>query len=688
MQCEIKISENGLIEARTYPNLMDEILRYTDNNVEETKSLYGMALTDEFKSFMDGKKPNIDDLLLFVDYDNSFENKKLNKDDVKLFLDLTLSNIKKENIKDKFLNSFTVNGIFGININSLKKEGIFSNETILKLMNMEDVGKIQTLYYKLKNNNDEFENVATPFTINIDDLSKVNPDIYLTSVYNNYIGLSTRDEILNKASEVQDEVVLNNPNLIANIIDNIDNKQQLIQYEVNYDENGLNFNIKKSNNTNIKLQQTLDVNQNFDDLLFRLDNLLKEKDYNSEYISKDILSLEDLFSKKGIDIGGFSELLPYKTTTEVQNFLSSLFNFIYDANLKNDVVSISESLLNYSENYDSFFGNIENIEKSTIDKIDKDGVYMNIETNFDEESLFKSKSIIRYKNNIYQKIKDNKSLDDLYELIYLNSNLLPKDAYSVEVKDSNKNIIKDDIDSYISEKSKILLNIGSDVDVLKKITAYKILNGSDITFGDININKSYLKNDYVNPNKFIIEFNKIILNNKNLKNIFYFSNRGLESRIIIGDYTKMLLKQQLSDRQYDDLQQYALLSGNESLKNLIPEYDILDTKDNNILRNFYANNMHLLNEVNNPYKLIDTTAIIENITDSFVKIKGELYERLQPNVYELVDIIDSRYKNYKLSKPKLSLSNIENYVSNIDNSSDDIKIKKNNKIENEEIEFC
>ena len=688
MQCEIKISENGLIEARTYPNLMDEILRYTDNNVEETKSLYGMALTDEFKSFMDGKKPNIDDLLLFVDYDNSFENKKLNKDDVKLFLDLTLSNIKKENIKDKFLNSFTVNGIFGININSLKKEGIFSNETILKLMNMEDVGKIQTLYYKLKNNNDEFENVATPFTINIDDLSKVNPDIYLTSVYNNYIGLSTRDEILNKASEVQDEVVLNNPNLIANIIDNIDNKQQLIQYEVNYDENGLNFNIKKSNNTNIKLQQTLDVNQNFDDLLFRLDNLLKEKDYNSEYISKDILSLEDLFSKKGIDIGGFSELLPYKTTTEVQNFLSSLFNFIYDANLKNDVVSISESLLNYSENYDSFFGNIENIEKSTIDKIDKDGVYMNIETNFDEESLFKSKSIIRYKNNIYQKIKDNKSLDDLYELIYLNSNLLPKDAYSVEVKDSNKNIIKDDIDSYISEKSKILLNIGSDVDVLKKITAYKILNGSDITFGDININKSYLKNDYVNPNKFIIEFNKTILNNKNLKNIFYFSNRGLESRIIIGDYTKMLLKQQLSDRQYDDLQQYALLSGNESLKNLIPEYDILDTKDNNILRNFYANNMYLLNEVNNPYKLIDTTAIIENITDSFVKIKGELYERLQPNVYELVDIIDSRYKNYKLSKPKLSLSNIENYVSNIDNSSDDIKIKKNNKIENEEIEFC
>jgi len=98
--------------------------------------------------------------------------------------------------------------------------------------------------------------------------------------------------------------------------------------------------------------------------------------------------------------------------------------------------------------------------------------------------------------------------------------------------------------------------------------------------------------------------------------------------------------------------------------------------------------MHLLNEVNNPYKLIDTTAIIENITDSFVKIKGELYERLQPNVYELVDIVDSRYKNYKLSKPKLSLSNIEDYVSNIDNSYDDIKIKKNNKIENEEIEFC
>ena len=258
----------------------------------------------------------------------------------------------------------------------------------------------------------------------------------------------------------------------------------------------------------------------------------------------------------------------------------------------------------------------------------------------------------------------------------------------MKIENKNKDIILEDIDEYVTNDSKKILTPNSDNNIIKKIQAYKILNGIDLDRDYTeNFNNSYLQGKWINPKEFLINFNKKILKNKKLKDIFYFSNRGLEARYM-GEYTKKQLEIELTDREFKDLQQYALLSDNDSISYLKPEYELMEISDVNILRNYYANNIEKLKELENPYQILGTTIIVKNINDNFIKVKGELYEKIKEGVYELVKNIDYRYKNYNLKKPKLSLSNIEDYVSNIDNSRDDIKIKKNNKIENEEIEFC
>lgn len=436
---------------------------------------------------------------------------------------------------------------------------------------------------------------------------------------------------------------------------------------------------------------TLDVDQDFNSILDQLTFLITRKiDVfvdNIDQIQKYLNNLEIQFAEKGIDMSNFSEAGVNKSYNELQDFIGTLYNFLLDLQNK-DVESLNETIEDFSNKYDLFFGKQTMNETKIVEKMDEDSVYLHLETNLDEETLFKNNSIIKFSKNIYQKITDNLGLDELYELIYQNPNLLPKEVYSVKIEDKNKDIILEDIDEYVTNESKKILTPNSDNNIIKKIQAYKILNGIDLDQDYTeNLNNSYLQEKWINPKEFLINFNKKILKNKKLKDIFYFSNRGLEARYM-GEYTKKQLEIELTDREFKDLQQYALLSDNDSISYLKPEYELMEISDVNILRNYYANNIEKLKELGNPYQILGTTVIVKNINDNFIKVKGELYEKIKEGVYELVENVDYRYKNYNLRKPNLSLSNVEDYVSNIDNSRDDIKIKKNNKIENEEIEFC
>ena len=685
--CEIIFNKNNIPEVKTYPLLFKEIMNYYDGNVDNALSLYGMTMTDEFKD-LKIKKPNLEDLLLFSDNFDSYS-KKLDKDDIILFTDLTLNTEDVDNLKDKFVDAFSKEGIFDIDKKRLKESKLFTDNDIEFIINLDDIKPLQSLYYGLKNGNDEFQNIVSEYIISKDGMTKINPDGFYKWAMTNYIGIQSKNDVYNKALSINDDIVVDNPQIIETIEKDIKNKQKLQSYETEeYREEVVN---KKDGDTKTTLMLTLDVDQDFTSILDQLTFLITRKiDVfvdNIDQIQKYLNNLEIQFAEKGIDMSNFSEIGVNKSYNELQDFIGSLYNFLLDLQNK-DVESLNETIEDFSNKYDLFFGKQTMNETKIAEKMDEDSVYLYLETNLDEETLFKNNSIIKFSKNIYQKITDNLELDELYELIYQNPNLLPKEVYSVKIEDKNKDIILEDIDEYVTNESKKILTPNSDNNIIKKIQAYKILNGIDLDQDYTeNLNNSYLQGKWINPKEFLIDFNKKILKNKKLKDIFYFSNRGLEARYM-GEYTKKQLEIELTDREFKDLQQYALLSDNDSISYLKPEYELMEISDVNILRNYYANNIEKLKELENPYQILGTTIIVKNVNDNFIKVKGELYEKIKEGVYELVKNIDYRYKNYNLKKPKLSLSNIEDYVSNIDNSRDDIKIKKNNKIENEEIEFC
>lgn len=673
--CEIKTLSSGEIRVETYPQLFREIQNYTKNR-NKTLSLYGMTMTEEFKS-LNLKNPKLEDLLQFVDNYNSFESKELTRTDRQLFMDLTLSNNTFSNVMDLFIDSFTVDGVFGVNADVLRDTGLFDEYTILEMMNQENLAAIQKLYYKLKENNEDFNNVITPFVISDGtQFGKLNPDVVLTGIYNNYIGLETEQSIIDKANEIQDEVVLNNPNIIPSILKQVQDKQLLVSYETDADFSEV---VKKTNNnTKVTLENTLDFEQNFQPLAYQIEVLLNldisQFAYDYTDVKEYVYNIEKQAAKLGLDLNNLSEVIENRNYNEVQEYLTSLYNFLSDINNR-DADLITESFDQYVISNDAFFRVTPQFQSKVVDQIEGEGVYLDLETNRNEQDLFLERSIIKVGENTYQKINDDKTQEELNQLLLNTNNLIPNQS----------DMSLEDVDDYVTRESKELLGEYADIAAIKKITAYKILLDAEATTEKTVPDTSYLVLDNVNPERFLIDFNKELLKNSKLKEIFYFSNRGLEAKQEIGAYTLNQLQNELSETMFDKLGQYALISNNSSLSALKPQYELLETDDVNILRNFYANNLNQLQEVSVPYQIIGNGAIAENITNQFIKIKGHLYEQITPNVYERLDI-DNRFRNYDLKKPTSSIDNPQRYLST---QSKEAKSKvKTTNIDNSQIEFC
>ena len=212
---------------------------------------------------------------------------------------------------------------------------------------------------------------------------------------------------------------------------------------------------------------------------------------------------------------------------------------------------------------------------------------------------------------------------------------------------------------------------------LKKIAAYKLLLNVDIKY--TTVENGISKN--INVDNFIIEFNKEIIKNKKLSDIFYISNRGIESRYNIGQYTYNFIKNELDTEMFNSLVSYSKLSGNESLKY------ISDMSPNNVIlnkRDFYANNLHELDSFQGKYIKKGDLLYIKNNINDFIKVKNSLYEKVDTNVYAKVNVRD-RYMNYNLKKPYYEKTNFDEIV---DNKGDKIKIKETKEINNNQIKFC
>lgn len=661
--CEIKI-ENGKPVGKTYPKLMQDLLVYTDFNVEQTLDLYGVSLLDKFKD-LGIQNPNINNVLGFVEQDYINASGRMSKENKQIMLDLSLNSRSDIDVKEEFLKVFSVDGKFGINIEALSDSKIFSKYDVLDLDN--HVPKLKELYYKLNNTDATFNTIQNKYIIENNSISKQNPDVFIQNLYDNYTGMSTEDEILDKAREVGDEILLNNTSIVPMILEDVSGKQNLVQYETNEFEGEVQK--KTTNNILTELEQTLDVSQNYSEL----SNILEYTMSNPSL--ENIRNIEEYAKNLGINLLGLQELYSSKSMEDTVDFLNTLYNLIYDIQTENP--EAQESLMEYSERYNEYFMVEPEFANKTVDKIEKNGVFLHLETNQSEEQIFAKKGLLKVSGNTYQKVTDDSTLEELYNVIFTNKGLLPKKTYSVAVKESNRDLIMEDIDKYISNEAKRYLNEDSDTEVLKKIVVYKLLTGIQ---NEEPTGKAYGGRINLDINDFLVRFNKFLLKNPELKQRFYFSNRGLEAKGYLGEYTAMQLENNLEPMLFEDLVAYSKLSGNESLQEFTKSEN---TEQPENLRNFYANNLEQLPIFSGEFYKKNGYVVTESNLE-FIRFKNELYENVAPNVFAKVER-DSRYVNQNLEKPNYDNS-VEPKIPT--SKATKISVKKTNKINNDQIEFC
>lgn len=687
--CELEIQIDGSVKAKTHPSLFNRAVDYYEGDVERAMELYGVSLTDEFKE-LGIENPSLQQLITFS---NQLKRESpLTNQDIQSLIDITLSNKKEYEVQDKFVEAFTVEGNFGINEAQLRKSGIFTEEQILDFLDMENVSSLQELYHKLTDYTGSVENIETPFKIVDESGNVINPDIVVGEFLENYAGLTTKEEIMEKADQINDETVLSNPELIPAILEEVSNKTAAVTYV--YDKNSKEVTKKAANDLKVSLEQSLDVTQDFGGLLDQLNFLInlpiEVYAYDLPTVQLYLESLENQMANYGINIKNISETASNKSYNDFQNFVTSFYNFIYDVSSQ-DRKSVQETINDFVEVYNEYFEIKPKYVNTYIAKNRVDGKPMVVENGHAaEDLLFAEKGVVNMREDVYKKVKRNKTYDELLNVLHANPSLIPSEVFTTKVSEENKDINKKDIDNYLSAGIEDYVE-NSNIDIYKELRAYKLILGSETFNKKSNANVDTVMDIDIDPKKFISTFVKETFSDPNLSKIFYISPNGLESIIPIGEYTNRYLQNYLSRGMYNGLKQYAAVSGNASLKGLIETPVESPTINDGVLRDFYANNLSELSEFTGEVTLKENALLTNLDNNDFIKFRGELYEKVRDGVYGKVELRnEDGYIQYNLSKPTVASSiSQDNSIKDI-SESENVKpqVKRVNISKDDNIEFC
>lgn len=687
--CELEIQADGSVKAKTHPFLFNRAVDYYEGDVDRAMELYGVSLTDEFKE-LGIENPTLQQLITFS---NQLKRESpLTNQDIQSLIDITLSNKKEYEVQDKFVEAFTVEGNFGINEAQLRKSGIFTEEQILDFLDMEDVSSLQELYHKLTDYTGSVENIETPFKIVYESGNVINPDIVVGEFLENYAGLTTKEEIMEKADQINDETVLSNPELIPAILEEVSNKTAAVTYV--YDKNSKKITKKVANDLKVSLEQSLDITQDFGGLLDQLNFLInlpiEVYAYDLPTVQLYLESLENQMANYGINIKNISETASNKSYNDFQNFITSFYNFIYDVSSQ-DGKSVQETINDFVDVYNEYFEVEPEYVNTYITKNRVDGKPMVVENGHAaEDLLFAEKGVVNMRDDVYKKVKRNKTYDELLNVLHANPSLIPSEVFTTKVSEENKDINKKDIDNYLSAGIEDYVE-NSNIDIYKELRAYKLILGSETFNKKSNANVDTVMDIDIDPKKFISTFVKETFFDPNLNKIFYIGPSGIESRIPIGEYTNRYLQNYLSRGMYNGLKQYAAISGNASLKGLIETPVESPTINEGVLRDFYANNLSELPEFTGEVTLKENALLTNLDNNDFIKFRGELYEKVRDGVYGKVELRnEDGYIQYNLSKPTVANSiSQDNSIKDI-SESENVKpqVKRVNISKDDNIEFC
>ena len=606
-KCEISIG-NGLPEASTYPELMKSLLEYTNFDTSKAINLYGISLLEDYNKVVES--PN--DLNSFLRYIQSknIEGSVLKSKDNIYFNTLLNQSDDSINFKEEFIKTFSNEGLYEFNYHKILDGKLDINDPQNNKKSLENI-----FYYLLKTESD-FETYDSPL--------EQKEDYQIFNLKVDFANIQDRKELIQRAVELDNSEVINNVETQDWLLDFNKNKTFVPKMFIT-DTMELK---PTTDNISNRLMASLDVSQDFstikESLSYFIGNfeelIVAEDEENLEKFTK---SLERNLVNKGFPMNNLSDTLLNSNIENSQNFLGSLYNFLEDIESMDS--NISDSLYELSLEYNNFFNVSNEPTLLEIDKVEDSESIFHVKTNLSDAKMFANFGLVSVGDNLYK--------------IYTVSNIDYNEYYNDDMRN-------DFLDSFEE---------GDSVDEVKALVVMKSL--SLVSLKSVGIDSRYYRDVSVEYENFLTDFNKLLLKNEYLAEMFSFTENGLEAKTQISDFSVNLLKSELEENVFKALQDYALISGNESLNELLPEFSPVFEKNDDIYRNFILNNPKNLLSLKSDYKKIGDNIVADGVSDNFIKVDGNIYERIEDNNFTLLPKSD--IKVFNVMKPQAEINSTE-----------------------------
>ena len=610
-KCEISIG-NGLPEASTYPELMKSLLEYTNFDTSKAINLYGISLLEDYNKVVES--PN--DLNSFLRYVQSknIEGSVLKSKDSIYFNTLLNQSDDSINFKEEFIKTFSNEGLYEFNYHKILDGKLDINDPQNNKKSLENI-----FYYLLKTESD-FETYDSPL--------EQKEDYQIFNLKVDFANIQDRKELIQRAVELDNSEVINNVETQDWLLDFNKNKTFVPKMFIT-DTMELK---PTTDNISNRLMASLDVSQDFstikESLSYFIGNfeelIVAEDEENLEKFTK---SLERNLVNKGFPMNNLSDTLLNSNIENSQNFLGSLYNFLEDIESMDS--NISDSLYELSLEYNNFFNVSNEPTLLEIDKVEDSESIFHVKTNLSDAKMFSNFGLVSIGDNLYK--------------IYTVSNIDYNEYYNDDMRN-------DFLDSFED---------GDNVDEVKALVVMRSL--SPVSLKSVGIDSRYYRDVSVEYENFLTDFNKLLLKNEYLAEMFSFTENGLEAKTQISDFSVNLLKSELEENVFKALQDYALISGNESLSSLLPEFSPIFEKNDDIYRNFILNNPKNLLSLKSDYKKVGDIIVADGVSDNFIKVDGNIYERVEGN--DFVKLPKSDVKVFNAVKPQIEINQTEKEIS-------------------------
>lgn len=493
--------------------------------------------------------------------------------------------------------------------------------------------------------------------------------------------------ILSQATQPSEVTELISTIEYPSIIDNYKNNQvfrnKIIEDALNHKEVEQNYDEDEIQKT---ILNTLDVST-LDSISTISKRVLEVND--KDILDQEFLNLLDVLKSSGLDIKNDTFTVVNLSVDKIKKMSTYLFTFSQKPSEEN--VSKLNTLTELFNLADTKLINISNID-SKVNNL----VYRN--STKSEVELFEE-GLIKHGENVYQKIDDKYSTDQLYEILYgklLNQEILLStpsvDNQAQLLEPLNKEVVIKDIKEAVQEKTK---DLGQGyISILEKIAIYKTYyNAPNIkkqsTAANPVVNEEYLTTDFVSDFSKIINDNKSKDTNlyKSFLQFFKVSKKGVslqDSSKYVQEHIKNI--DMLEPQLKNDLVNYSFLSKSLDLgfeQSINPSLSKTDIQRLEVVQNPET----LEKYKGNSRDLTETDIIVKDSTSPFLNIKGRVYEKtmqLEENsVYSVLPIANKIYNQTDVSRPLPNLST-EDLIDHLSN--EDVNIEANNIIGNLELE--